>query len=180
MPFIENVVEELGTSKFGAGYSLDEATLKPNLYRQRNNDSEILLVVSPYTDEAHLLDLSTIEPAQALLAKALTWMVPIRDDYATACYTESFNWIEVMHALKTLVAAADFHWRTRTFFIVIFRSQVKAATDYSHLGELDRRSHIEAMKSGGLLKYWFGTPDADGRNLATCTKRPWFPYRTDD
>ena len=147
MPFIENVVEEFGTSKLGAG-SLDEVTLKPNLYRQRSNESETLLVVSPYTEAAHLLDLSAIEPAQGLLAKALTQMTPTRDDYATARYDESFNWIEVMLALKTLVAAADFHWKTRTFFIVIFRSQVKAGIDHSHLGELDRRSHIEAMNSG--------------------------------
>ena len=146
MPFIENVVEELGTSKLGAGFSLSE--VKPNLYRQRSNDSEILLVVSPYTEAAHLLDLTTVEPAQGLLAKALTWMVPIRDDYATASYNESFNWTEVMLALKTFIAAADFHWKTRTFFIVIFRSQVKAATDQTHLGELDRRSHIEATNSG--------------------------------
>ena len=142
MPFIENGVE------LGAGFSLDEATLKPNLYRQRSNDSKTLLVVSPYTEAAHLLDLSAIEPAQGLLAKALTWMAPIRDDYATACYNESFNWIDVMLALKTFTAAADFHWKARTFFIVIFRSQVKTSTDYSHLGELDRRSHIEAMNSG--------------------------------
>ena len=123
MPFVENVVEE-------------------------SNDSDILLVVSPYTEAAHLLDLSAIEPAQGMLAKALTRMAPIRDDYATACYIESFNWIEVMLALKTVLAAADFYWKTRTFFIVIFRSQVKAATDHTLLGELDRRSHIEAMNSG--------------------------------
>lgn len=148
MPFIENVVEELGTSKPGAGFSLDETMLKPNLYRQWSDDSEVLLVVSPYTEAAHLLDLSAIEPAQGLLAKALTRMAPVRDDYATACYNESFNWMEVMLALKTFIAAADFHWKSRKFFIVIFRSQVKAATDQSHLGELDRRSHIEAMNSG--------------------------------
>jgi len=34
--------------------------------------------------------------------------------------------------------------------------------------ELDEGSHAEATKSGGLLKYWFGMPDEDGRNLATC------------
>lgn len=53
--------------------------------------------------------------------------------------------------------------------IVVFRSQVPPTTSRHALGELDQRSHAEAMKSGGLLKYWFGMPDADGRNLATCT-----------
>ena len=148
MPFIENEVEELGARKLVTGFPLDDVALKLNLYRQRSNDSRILLVASPYTETAHLLDLSAIEPAQGLLAKALTRMAPVREDYATASYDKSFNWTEIMLALQSFTAAADFHWKPRTFFIVIFRSQVKAATDQSHLGELDRRSHIEAMNSG--------------------------------
>lgn len=52
--------------------------------------------------------------------------------------------------------------------IVVFRSQVPPTTSRHALRDLDQESHAEAMKSGGLLKYWFGMPDADGRNLATC------------
>jgi len=51
---------------------------------------------------------------------------------------------------------------------VVFRSQVLASTDPTHLAVLDERSHAEAMNSGGLLKYWFGIPDGGHRNLATC------------
>ena len=36
---------------------------------------------------------------------------------------------------------------------------------------VNRRSHAEATQSGGLLKYWFGVPDTEGRNLATCVWR---------
>lgn len=124
--------------------------------------------VSPYIQKAHLLDLSTTEHAQGLLAQALTLLVHIREDYATAVYIESFNWNEVMLALKALIVTTGFHWDSRIFFIVIFRSQVKPETDRSHLADLDRRSHAEAMESGGLLKYWFGVPNSNRRNLATC------------
>ena len=126
------------------------------------------LVVSPYSNKPHLLDLSAVEPAQALLARALTTMTPICDNYATAPYTESFNWTEVMLSLKKFVTCGNYYWKTRTFFIIVFRSQVKPQTDRSRLGDLDERSHAEAMRSGGLLKYWFGVPDANYRNLATC------------
>lgn len=36
---------------------------------------------------------------------------------------------------------------------------------------VNRHSHAEATQSGGLLKYWFGVPDTEGRNLATCVWR---------
>jgi len=35
----------------------------------------------------------------------------------------------------------------------------------------DKAAHAEAIKSGGLLKYWFGIPDENRRNLATCIWR---------
>ena len=134
----------------------------------QDDDSLQWLAVSPYKEKPHLLDLSAVEPAQALLARALTTMTSICDDYATASYTESFNWTEVMLSLKKHIACAKFHWKTRTFFVIVFRSQVKPHTDRSRLGDLDERSHAEAMRSGGLLKYWFGVPDSNYRNLATC------------
>ena len=133
-----------------------------------DEDSQEWLTVSPYIERPHLLNLSTAERAQGLLARALTLMTPIREDYATAAYSESFNWSEVILALRALVHATNVHWEARSFFIIVFRSQVKPQTDRSHLGDLDQRSHAEAMSSGGLLKYWFGVPDDNYRNLATC------------
>jgi len=35
-------------------------------------------------------------------------------------------------------------------------------------GQARRREFCEATLSGGLLKYWYGKPDAERRNLATC------------
>jgi hypothetical protein len=42
---------------------------------------------------------------------------------------------------------------------------------------LDYESHREACESGGLLKYWFGGPSEERRNLATCKHLDIFPFR---
>ena len=126
------------------------------------------LVNSPYWETGHLLDLGSIGTPQRLLAKALTVMAPIRGDYATAPYSDAFNWGLVVSVLKSLVEIESYAWKHQSFYVVVFRSQVPPTTDRSHLAALDRRSHAEAMESGGLLKYWFGTLDVDGRNMATC------------
>ncbi|KAL8675282.1 MAG: hypothetical protein Q9224_007476 [Gallowayella concinna] len=130
-----------------------------------------LLVVSPYTSRAHLLDLNLLNHAQILLAKALTILSPSTHAYATSPYINSFNWDAVFRLLAAKVKAEGFAWREQFFYVIIFRSQVPASTDRGDLAALDVKAHAEAMASGGLLKYWFGTPNADGRNLATCIWR---------
>ncbi len=113
---------------------------------------EDLLVVSPYEEEPHLLDLSTLDTANQLLAKALVCMKNLRDDYATATYQESFNWSEIIDSLRHLAAASNILWKEAAFYIVVFRSQIPPATAYADLGALDQPAHAEAMKSGGFLK----------------------------
>ena len=54
------------------------------------------------------------------------------------------------------------------FYVIVFRSKVNQHADRQLLGELDKAAHLEAVESGGLLKYWFGEPDEAGRILATC------------
>ena len=135
---------------------------------EKNNDDRFL-ISSPYISPSHLLDLDTISTPNQLMAKALTLLKATRDDYATAPYEDSFNWSEVLDELKRLCEAeGGFHWQEKIFYIVAFRSKIRPTTDRSHLGALDEASHLEATKGGGLLKYWFGEPDAAGRNLATC------------
>ncbi|KAH0544961.1 hypothetical protein FGG08_000887 [Glutinoglossum americanum] len=137
-----------------------------------SKEAENLLVVSPYTERAHLLDLNTLDKPDQLLAKALTVMKPIRNDYATAPYIEAFNWDRVIETLRDLAAVEEHDWQHRPFYIVVFRSQSPPTTDRSYLGLLDESSHKEAVESGGLLKYWYGVPDpVNGRNLATCVWR---------
>ena len=135
---------------------------------QTKADFGDFLVVSPYAFQPHLLDLRTLEDPQSLLARALTVLKPLRTDYATAPYHESFNWASVIDHLRYLNEEAGHSWSRQHFYIVVFRSQVPPTTDRVELGELDEKAHVEATQSGGLLKYWFGSPDENGRNLATC------------
>lgn len=106
-----------------------------------------------------------------MLAKALVDLKCLRDDYATAPYLEIFNWPEVIGKVQQLAEASNFAWKDSTFYIVVFRSRIPPTTVYADLGVLDKAAHAEATKSGGFLKYWFGSPDEEGRNLATCVWR---------
>ncbi|CAJ2512671.1 Uu.00g007900.m01.CDS01 [Anthostomella pinea] len=129
------------------------------------------LVVSPYTEKEHLLDLRTLDTENALLAQALVHMQCLRPDYATAPYVDTFNWPEVVKEVSRLARQHEHPWKETSFYIVVFRSQIPPTTVYAELGALDKAAHAEATASGGFLKYWFGSPDRDGRNLATCLWR---------
>jgi len=130
-----------------------------------------LLVTSPYTDIRHLLDLSTLDFPYQYMAKALTIMHPLTPAYSTAPYSEAFNWLDIVAKIRDLVDADGYAFPETSFYIIVFRSCIPPTTDRSHLGELDAEAHQEAVESGGLLKYWFGSPDEEGRNLATCVWR---------
>jgi hypothetical protein len=110
------------------------------------------LRVSPYTEQAHLLDLETLDEENGLLALALVKMKNTRDDYATAPYLDTFNWDEVIESLRTLVRERNHHWKETSFYIVAFRSQIPPTTVYADLGVLDKAAHAEATASGGFLK----------------------------
>ncbi|KAI2626267.1 hypothetical protein GGS21DRAFT_540980 [Xylaria nigripes] len=130
-----------------------------------------LLVISPYTEKKHLLDLTTLDTKNAILAQALVHLKCLRPDYATAPYADTFNWGEVMDQVKELAKQKGHDWKDSSFFMVVFRSQIPPTTVYEDLGILDKAAHAEAIASGGFLKYWFGSPDEEGRNLATCVWR---------
>lgn len=110
------------------------------------------LVVSPYTEQDHLLDLDTLDTENQILAEALVVMKPVRDDYATGSYLESFNWEEVMRRARELTVARGHEFKETTWYIVAFRSQIKPTTEYPDLGVLDKAAHAEATASGGFLK----------------------------
>ncbi|KAE8147396.1 hypothetical protein BDV25DRAFT_160421 [Aspergillus avenaceus] len=129
------------------------------------------LITSPYNEPKHLLDLTTLDLPNQLLAKALTILKPTRADYATASYTETFNWQSVFDFLRDLSQAEGYQWQKQHFYVVVFRSRLHADIDNQRLHDLDAYSHQEACASGGLLKYWFGTKNADQQNLATCLWR---------
>ena len=126
------------------------------------------LISSPYNDPNHLLDLRTLDTQSRLLSQALTFLKPIKDDYATGDYMSSFNWDEVLLTLRSLADAEKHTWVAQSFYTVIFRSKLNVGVDEQRLHDLDKNSHREAVESGGLLKYWFGKRDGEERNLATC------------
>lgn len=111
------------------------------------------LIVSPYVEREHQLDLRTVDTENALLAKALVHMKSLRPDYATAPYTETFNWSDMMEKLGHLAQESKHKWKETSFYIVAFRSQIPPSTQYSELGKLDKDAHAEATASGGFLKW---------------------------
>jgi hypothetical protein len=107
---------------------------------------------SPYTEQEHQLDLHALDSENALLSRALAHMRNTREDYATAPYTKSFNWSEVMEKLKEIVKASGQEFKATSWYIVAFRSQIPPTTVYADLGVLDKAAHAEANASGGFLK----------------------------
>lgn len=123
---------------------------------------------SPYDDHLDYLDLRELSKPDRLFALALRKIQPTRGDYATSTYMSTFNWHTIFETLGELCSEARVQWQNQTFYVVIFRSRLREGADRKVLGELDQMSHQEACASGGLLHYWFGSPDAEMRNLATC------------
>ncbi|KAJ5684621.1 uncharacterized protein N7477_000966 [Penicillium maclennaniae] len=136
-----------------------------------DTDTDAHLISSPYNDSAHLLDLNRLDTQNRLLSLALASFRPIRDDYATAAYLDSFNWQEVFDRVKAYADAECHEWTTQSFYLVEFRSVLNPGIDQDRLHALDAYSHQEATTSGGLLKYWFGTKNEKRQNLATCIWR---------
>jgi hypothetical protein len=128
------------------------------------------LISSPYNNPGHYLDLTTLNDASRLFALALTALKPTRPDYATAPYTASLNFDDVLSVLRDLSKREEHSWKETSFYVVVFRSKLNSGVDQEWLYKLDYESHREACESGGLLKYWFGKADLEGqrRNLATC------------
>lgn len=84
-------------------------------------------------------------------------------------YKEAFNWQEIVNKLRKLSEAegADYVLPETAFYVIVFRSTLPPGVNTPELAALDKGAHREAVESGWLLKYWFGTPDQSGKNLAT-------------
>lgn len=126
------------------------------------------LISSPYRNLANQLRLESLGVQSRLFAFALTNLKPVQDNYAVAPYLTVFNWPFIFETLRALCNREGLKWKRQEFYVVIFRSKLRADTDQVRLGELDQKSHEEACTSGSLLHYWFGKADAERRNLATC------------
>jgi hypothetical protein len=130
--------------------------------------STTVLKASPYAGPEHLLHLDALDIQNRLMALALSSLSPARPDYATAAYQQAFDWDRVVALLATLAREQRITWKKQSFYVVEFRSKLKENIDNDRLYLLDQQSHMEATASGGLLKYWYGIPDSERYNLATC------------
>lgn len=147
---------------------LNDASEEESETNNPNSGPSSLLISSPYNNPGHYLDLRDLDTSNLIFSKALTALKPIRQDYATGPYTESLDFPTVLHLVRKFSKDEGFQWKEASFYVVIFRSQLKENSDNDLLYTLDYESHREACESGGLLKYWFGKPNAERRNLATC------------
>lgn len=147
-----------------------QSSTPPNewVVHKEHHSSYPWLIVSPYLEREHQLDLRTVDPPYRLLALALTKLEKACNDYATVKYEDAFEWSSLMMTLKDLAGRESYQWRRQKFYVVEFRSKLKKDIDNELLFKLDKKSHEEATACGGLLKYWYGEPDSERRNLATC------------
>ncbi|KAI6240342.1 hypothetical protein M3Y99_00466100 [Aphelenchoides fujianensis] len=102
----------------------------------------------------------TIPNVPRLRAKALPHFKAITRDYFYQPLKSSFNWNETAERL-----GLD---EEGTWFIVAFRSVRRADACGKTLYQADAQAHQEAIESGGLLKYWYGTLDDQRQCLAMC------------
>ncbi|KAI4149902.1 MAG: hypothetical protein LQ340_004383 [Diploschistes diacapsis] len=140
-----------------------------------------MYVSAGYTDkETYLIDLNSLDLSDQLMTKALEHMSEVRSDYAVYSevdYKNAFNWPQLLKVLRDLARDSDYLWsEQRQYHVIAFYSQLKPSMNMSEnmiklLYSLDSAAFEEAMEGGGLLKYWFGKPDEELRNLATCVWR---------
>jgi hypothetical protein len=154
----------------------DHATSALHLSSQTEDAQLRWLVASPYSESAHLLDLDTLDVQSRLFAIALTHLQLATADYACVAYEDVFDFGLLMEKLQELAREHVVTWQRQDFYVVEFRSTLKASLDNGRLSFLDKESHKEAVASGGLLKYWFGTPNSAQQNLATCTRAEQIYY----
>jgi hypothetical protein len=167
-PYKSSTAKQYNAPTVSTTTTTAEITPELRLLADNLDLNALKLISSPYPDIENQLDLPTLPEPSRLFALALTSLSPTRPDYATAPYLESFNWPHVFALLRALTQKAGVQWRRTEFYVVIFRSKLNEVIDREKLGLLDQMSHQEACASGGLLKYWFGSPNGERRNLATC------------
>jgi len=91
---------DLSSSASGIGSGpLDQ--LKNLVFGGSSGKNENLLVVSPYDEEPHQLDLRTLDVANQCLAKGLVGLKCLREDYATATYglTSGMRWLNLFASM---------------------------------------------------------------------------------
>jgi hypothetical protein len=84
-------------------------------------------------------------------------LVPARAGYQAAAIQEAFNWSYTLEDIES-----------GRWYLIVFRSVHRADVDRTLLTDHDDVAFVEAMSSGGLLRYYKGAVDRQGRCLSLC------------
>ena len=90
------------------------------------------------------------------LYEACLQISPRHSDYATLSIEDGFDW--------SSLSCCHFE----RLYLVVFRSVWQPEADLDLLRELDDRAYEEALKSGGLLRYFKGQANEWGECLSFC------------
>ena len=93
---------------------------------------------------------------RADLYKACLQISPRHSDYATLSIEDGFDWSSL------------FRCSFESLYLVLFRSVRRPEADLDLLREQDDRAYEEAIKSGGLLRYFKGLANERGECLSFC------------
>ena len=88
---------------------------------------------------------------------AFAELAPVADHYASLPIGEAFSWDPVARAMET-----------GEWYMVAFRSILRAGADETLLREYDARAHEEAAASAGFVHYYKGPLAADRSCLSFC------------
>src|ERR687894_1721619 len=92
-----------------------------------------------------------------VLHKACQQISPIHPEYATRPIQDGFSWASSLAGC-----------RFDRLYLVVFRSVRRPDADLDLLREHDDRAYEEALRSGGLLKYFKGHANELGECLSFC------------
>jgi hypothetical protein len=93
----------------------------------------------------------------AALYEACRRLSPVRPDYTSRPIEERFNWSSCL--------SADTFDR---LYLVVFRSVRRTTADLDLLREHDDRAHDEALRAGGLLRYFKGEANERRECVSFC------------
>lgn len=85
------------------------------------------------------------------------WVAPTSDDYAALPVDRAFNWSDGPLGLEP-----------GEWYLVAFRSIVRADADHVRLAAYDDRAHAEAARSPGFVHYFKGPLSGDRECLSFC------------
>ena len=84
-------------------------------------------------------------------------LAPVADNYAVLPVGEAFNWAPVANAIEP-----------GEWYIVAFRSIVRADADQERLRQYDDWAHEEASRANGFVHYYRGPQASDRSCLSFC------------